>query len=94
MKATAKILLALLNLAMHYFMVLVFVFIDFFINGSGAQSTVNYEKYKIWWMVSYVIIGLTHLLLFNRYSGIYVKALKAIITFTTAFLYTYYLFQF
>lgn len=43
------------------------MFIDFFINGSGHQSEINYEKYKYVWVGIFVFFGLVQLLLISKY---------------------------
>lgn len=52
---------------MPYLLLLLLIFINFFIYGSGAAEASEYEKQKNFWVAMYIVLALTHLLAFYRY---------------------------
>lgn len=61
--------------------------IDFFINGSGIQSEINYNKCKFIWIGVFIFFGLLQLFFVNKYFKI--SWLKYICIILAACIYSY-----
>lgn len=89
-----KIIVLASNFFIPYLFLLVFIIIDFLIYGSGSSSTILYEKYRNYWIGSYIILGITHLFLLYRYMKFMNFLIKFLISISIVALYIYYLSQF
>ncbi len=60
------ILCVILNMVFPFLFINLLMFIDFFINGSGMQSEVNYEKYKFIWIAVFIFPGVVQLFFVDK----------------------------
>ena len=89
-----KIIVLASNFFIPYLFLLVFIIIDFLIYGSGASSTVMYEKYRYYWIGSYILLAIIHLFLVFKYIRFVNTQIKTLILLSIAILYFYFLLRF
>ena len=85
-------LCVIMNMVFPYLLVNLLIFIDFYINGSGTQSEVNYEKYKFIWITIFILSGAIQLLFVNKYLKL--NKFKYILMLLIFFVYCYVGYQY
>jgi hypothetical protein len=93
LKTVTRTFLILLHFAVPYLLVIFIIILHLLINGEGSQSTIVYKKYKNWWIGSYILTGLIHVVLL--FMGLRVRpVIKILICFFLALLYMNFLHEF
>ena len=64
-----NILYSFFNIITPFLLINLLMVVDFFVNGSGIQSTINYEKYKFIWIGFYSLGYIIQLIIVFRYAS-------------------------
>lgn len=86
-----KIFLGILSLVVPVALFNLLILVEYLRNGSGIASTAIYEKYQLYWMISYFLMGLIHAVMLFKYLkeihlGIKIFQLGILIGIYTCFL--------